>query len=335
VSERLSVIGRRSSVTRRRSSVTGRRLWVVVAAIGLVASSAAAQAGGATHVLLVTGLSGEPRFATAFHEAAASIFDAARSRWGVADSSLIYLAEDPALDPTRIRGKATRENFAAAFGTLARRSAPGDVVLVVLIGHGSGQGADSRLSLPGPDATAADVAVWLRPLAGRTVALVNAASGSGDFTSQLAGPGRVIVTATKTAFERNETTFADHFARALTGLAADTDRDGRVTLLEAFAYARKEVARGYESRNLLATEHAQLSDSALARTIAFGLEKRPADPRVAGLIDERRALEAQVDALRRRKETMDSLAYGQELERLLLAIAEKTAAIRAAEEKRP
>ena len=119
------------------------------------------------------------------------------------------------------------------------------------------------------------------------------------------------------------------------GEAADADKDGRVTLLEAFAYARREVARGYESRNLLATEHAQLSDSALARTIAFGVAQRPADPRIAALTDERRALEAQVDALRRRKATMDSTAYQGELERLLLAIAEKTAAIRAAEAKRP
>ena len=36
---------------------------------------------GNTYVLLVTGLSGEPRFATAFHAAAASIYDAAKSRW--------------------------------------------------------------------------------------------------------------------------------------------------------------------------------------------------------------------------------------------------------------
>ena len=45
------------------------------------------------------------------------------------------------------------------------------------------------------------------------------------------------------------------------------------------------------------------------------------------------ALEAQVDALRRKKSQMDSTAYTRELERLLLEIAEKTAAIRAAEAK--
>lgn len=300
----------------------------------LVPAAARAQ-GGATRVLLVTGLSGEPRFATGFHTAASALYDAAQARWGVPDSSLIYLAEDPVQDPKRIRGRATRDNLAAAFGELARRSAPGDVVLIVLIGHGSGQGADSRLSLPGPDATAADLAGWLRPLAGRTTVLVNAASGSGDFLPALADSSRVVVTATRTAFERNETTFAGHFARGLSSGEADADKDGRVTVLEAFQFAKREVARGYEARNLLLTEHAQLSDSALARSVAFGTLPIPADPRVAALYAERRALEGQVDVLRRRKGSLDSLAYEGELERLLLEIARKTAAIHVAEARKP
>jgi hypothetical protein len=286
-------------------------------------------------VLLVTGLSGEPKFATSFHAAASALYDAAKARWRVADSSLVYLAENPASDPVRIRGRATRDNLAAAFAELARRSAAGDVVLVVLIGHGSGQGPDSRLSLPGVDATATDFASWLRPLAGRTTVFVNAASGSGDFLVALADSERVVITATKSAFERNESTFAEHFARGLGGGDADADKDGRVTVLEAFQFARREVARGYESRNLLMTEHAQLSDSMLARGLAFGVAPIPADPRVAALYAERQALEGQVAALRRKKGSLDSLAYERELERLLLEIANKTAAIRVAEGRKP
>ena len=293
------------------------------------------QVGLATRVLLVTGLSGEPRFATGFHAAASALYDAAQARWGVPDSSLIYLAEDPAQDPKRIRSRATRDNLAAAFQSLARAAAPGDVVLVVLIGHGSGEGAASRLSLPGPDPTAADFSGWLALLRRCTVVLVNAASGSGDFVGALADSGRVIVSATKTAFERNETTFAEPFTRGLASGAADADKDGRVTVLEAFQFARQEVARSYEARNVLLTEHAQLSDSALARSVAFGTQPLPSDPAIAALYAERRALEAQVAALRRRKGTLDSLAYERELERLLLELAGKTAAIRAAEARKP
>jgi hypothetical protein len=151
----------------------------------------------------------------------------------------------------------------------------------------------------------------------------------------LAGPGRVVVTATKSAMERNEVTFADHFATGLTSEAADADRDGRITVLEAFAFAKREVAKGYQTKNLLATEHAQVTDTALATTVAFGLSPVSTDPKVAALEAERRSLTAQVDALRRRKGAMDSTAYERELERLLLEIATRTAAINAAQGRKP
>ena len=48
----------------------------------VAAPMASAAQGSGTHVLLVTGLSGEPRFARAFDSAAAVVYDAARSRWG-------------------------------------------------------------------------------------------------------------------------------------------------------------------------------------------------------------------------------------------------------------
>lgn len=323
-----------------------------VGVAALLAFGAPGQSGaGATHVLLVTGLSGEPRFASAFHAAAASMYDAAKARWVGSDSNLVFLAEDPAKDPARINGRATKESIGAAILKLGSRSAAGDVVLIVLIGHGSGQGADSRLNLPGPDATAADFATWLSPLAGRTVVLVNASSGSGDFVPLLSGKDRIVVTATKSAMERNEITFFEHFAKAITTEAGDADRDGRVTVLEAFAFARREVAKGYQAKNLLATEHAILDDDgdgkgsaepggtagdgALARTVAFGVAPLPSDPRVAALVAERRGLEAQVDALRRRKGAMDSTAYELELERLLLEIATRSAAIRAVTGQKP
>jgi hypothetical protein len=136
--------------------------------------------------------------------------------------------------------------------------------------------------------------------------------------------------------ERNESAFGEQFSNGLTSDAADADKDGRVTVLEAFTFARQGVARYYEAKSQLATEHAQLSgDSAVARTIAFGTAPAPTDPRIAALFAERRALEGQVDQLRRRKATMDSTAYERELERLLLEIATRTAAIRATEVKKP
>ena len=118
--------------------------------------------------------------------------------------------------------------------------------------------------------------------------------------------------------------------RGLTTGEADADKDGRVSVLEAFEYAKKEVARSYEVDNRMLTEHAVLSDTAAARAVSFGAPRSALDPRVVALMAERQQLEAQVTALRSRKAGMDSTAYTAELERLLLLMAEKSQAIRAA-----
>jgi hypothetical protein len=300
---------------------------LLLSLLGVAPASAHLLQGGAAHVLLVTGLSAEPRFAREFAAAAGAIYDAAHGPWHVADSDLVYLAEDPAAD-RRITGKSTRAAVAQAFESLARRIHSGDVVLVVLIGHGSGELGASAVNLPGPDATAADYKSWLEPLARATVIFVNASSASGDFGALLAGPNRVIVTATKTALERNESIFAGYFATGLTSPDADADKNGSVSIAEAFNYARNQVAKAYESTGRLQTEHPVLVDSAgVAARIAFGGAAASADPRVISLVGERRVLEAQVDSLRHAKSTMDSTAYQDALEKLLLQVAAKTKAI--------
>lgn len=285
--------------------------------------------GQRTHVLVVTGLSGEPSFKRTFDLAAATIREAAHTKWGVADSSLIVLTEDSVVS-ARSNGKSTRAAVAASFLALRQRVQPGDVLLVVLIGHGSGDGAGSKVNLPGPDPTASDFATWLSQFSRQTVVFVNAASGSGDFLPVLAAPTRIVVTATKSAVERNESVFAQYFAKGLASDEADADKDGRVSVLEAYRYAKAAVARAYESTNRLQTEHAQLSDSLLAATVAFGGASASSDPRIATIIAERQALEMSVATLRSKKTSMDASAYDHELERLLLAIAEKSQAIRAA-----
>lgn len=283
-----------------------------------------------THMLIVTGLAGEPQFAKSFKETTASLADAAKQKWGVADSSLIVLGEDPALDPAHVKAKSTKEEVAAAFLRLSRRVQPGDVLFVFLNGHGSGEGPASRVNLPGADATAAEYATWISGFSKQNVVFVIAGSGGGDFVPVLAGPGRVIVSATRTAMERNESVFAAPFVKGLVSTEADADKDGRVSVIEAFTYAKKEVARVYEADKRMLTEHAMISDSALARTVAFGGAQASSDPKVAALVAERQALESQVATLRTKKASMNATQYENELEKLLLAIAEKSAAIRAA-----
>lgn len=303
--------------------------WAALLGVGLWLARPTVAMAQRTHVLVVAGLSGAPEFRARFDAAVDAVRGAAKSRWGVGDSSLVALGED-SVKSARYDARSTRENVGAAFVRLSRVVKPGDVLLVVLIGHGSGEGPQSKVNLPGPDATAAEYAAWLAPFTQQQVVFVNTATGSGDFVPVLAGPGRVVMTATRTAIEKNESEFLRYFADALKSDDADADKDGRLSVLEAFRYARTEVAKSYEKTNRMLTEHALLSDSLVAGRITFGRKASADNPKVAALVAERQALESQVAALRTKKATMDATAYEAELERLLLAIAEKTAAIKAA-----
>jgi hypothetical protein len=334
--------------------------WLGVLALGVLGSPLAAQSGGRARVLIVTGVSGEPQYADQFFKLATTMIDALRTRFGVPASDIVYLAENPARDPARIKAASTKENVERELAALGERSKSGDVLFVLLIGHGSGEDAATRFNVPRPDITAADFARVLDAIDGPTVAIVTAASASGGFVATLSGPKRVVATATKSGMERNETRFGTNFVQAYANDVADTDKDGRVSVLEAFNYARGEVARAFERENHLLTEHAMLDDNgdqkgtaapdgrsgdgALARRVFLGgtaasvaaaARTAAADPRVAALEREKDALEARIDSLRRRKTAMDSVAYEKALESLLVQLAEKNKAIREAAGGRP
>ena len=294
------------------------------------------QGAGVFRVLVVTGLSGEPQYAASFARQATALVTMAKSQWRAADSGIIYLAENPATAPGAT-GRATRDAVLAAVATLGAASGPDDVLLIYLAGHGSEQGDQPRFNLPGPDLSAGDLAMALGPVTRPMVVVINAASASGGFLKPLAGARRVVITATKTGFEKNATTFGEHFVRGLTSGEADADKNGRVTVAEAFQFAKAEVARGYQSTNRLMTEHAQIEDAGIGTLVNFPLVRDQAadDPKLAPLVAERTRLETAVAALRGRKATMDSTAYQRDLEQLLLKLAEVSQSIRAAQGKRP
>jgi hypothetical protein len=313
-----------------RNALNGRAAFGAALLLAM-AFSAVPVSAQQTHVVIITGLAGEPKYAQEFHDVSLALFNTARDQWKVVDSSLVWLSADPARDATRIRARASRESVADAFLALSRRVTGGDVVLVVLVGHGSGEGAGSRVNLPGPDPTAAEYATWLAAFSAQTVVVFNTATASGDFVDVLRAPGRVVITATRSSFERNESRFAGFFARGIASGEADADKDGRIAVREAFAYADREVARSYQAAGTMQSEHAVLSDTVLAARISFGPPVAGNDdPRVRALLSERRAVEDSVTALRSRRAEMTVDAYEAELERLLVRIAEINAAIRAA-----
>lgn len=327
-----------------------------VAAIGLawlVASPAAAQT---SHLLVIVGLAGDRENGDLFHRWAVTLVDAARDRYGLPAESIVYLGEDQSRDPKRINDRATREGVESAVDRLAARARPGDRVFVVLIGHGSAGAGESRFNLPGPDLTAKDFARLLAKLGAQLVTFVNTASASAGFVAALSGRDRAIMTATKTDGERNQTRFGEFFVEALASAEGDLDKDGRVSMFEAFTYARRRVEEWYKKEGQLLTEHAVLDDNgdgkgsdavgqlgtdgALARTLFMtaeaagrGAAEETADPALRALYEERRAIEDRIAALKASKDRLEPAQYQQEMEQLLVELARKSRDIREREKK--
>lgn len=285
-----------------------------------------------SHLLVVSGLSGEPQHAEQFHAWSMAMITAASNRFDVPEDRITYLAEKPERDRARIDGASTRANIDAALGRIAERAGPSDRILILLIGHGSSDRQSSRINLPGPDLTATELSTMLGRFPTQQVAVVNAASASGAFQEPLVARNRTVITATKSGMEQNETVFARFFVDAFAGNGADADKDGQVSVLEAYDFATAEVERFYKADNRLQTEHSVLGgDREIARAfrLAGGAAASAASsPEIRSLVAEKQALEARVQALTARKSEMEEGVYQQELERLLLDLARKNQEIR-------
>jgi hypothetical protein len=325
------------------------RIGTLLLTVGLLAAPQPLCA--QTYLVIVSGLAGDAGYADELHEWASGLVDAAQRQLGLPEAHVIYLADAPERDPTRITGRSTKENVEQVVRELAQRAEPDAQVVMVLLGHGSYRNGESRFNLPGPDLTAKDFAELLTRFASQRIAFVNTTSASGEFIPLLSGDRRIIVTATKSGFERNRTMFGKFFAEALVEGGADVDKDERVSLLEAFDYARGSVIRAYEQEKRLLTEHAQLddngdgrgttepgpsaSDGALAQ-IAFLSGAVPTaatgDPRLAALYVEKEDIERRLATLRTEKDQMEPTVYEQRLEELLVALAQTSRRIRELEQ---
>ncbi|HEY7283827.1 MAG TPA: C13 family peptidase [Vicinamibacterales bacterium] len=296
--------------------------WLVVLC---VSTPALAQQ---TYLLVITGAPGDDEHATKFQQWAKTFIDTARTKDSVPASNVTLLSGSAA-------AKATVEK---AFTDIAAKTKPNDELFVLLIGHGSFDGTTAAFNIPGPDLTADDYARILSKFSGQRVVFVNTASSSGAFLKPLAGPGRVIVTSTKTGGERNEPDFPQYFVEAFGNDAADRDRNGHVSVGEAFEYAKARVVEAFQKKGLLLTEHATLDDGSegqLASSVFLGggqgrsaLQVDTNDPELKALADQRDAIDRQITELRAKKATMDQAKYDAEMEKLLTALALKTKEIR-------
>jgi hypothetical protein len=294
-----------------------------------------AASGGDRYALIISGASGGPRYAQRYQALRKSLVATLRQKFGYADDHLILLAEAP---EAGVRS-ATRDNVRAALGELRQRVAKDDVVLVFLVGHGTTLDSDDgKFNLVGPDLTGDQWAALIKPIAGRMV-FVNTTGGSFPFLHRIAGPGRVVVTSTNSAAQQFDTVFPEFFVKAFDDPSADLDKNGKVSIWEAFSYASAAVKAWFEERGQLATERPLLDDTgagigreagspgpdgALAQVTYLQPDAAvppTADTELARLLKQRADLESAVELLRASKSNTPPEQYEPELERLLLELA--------------
>ena len=91
--------------------------------------------------------------------------------------------------------------------------------------------------------------------------MIDCTSASAPFLNRLSEANRIIITATRSGSEVNYARFGHYMAEAIADPKADLDKDGQVSLLEAYLSASHRVEEYYRTRSQLASEHALLDDN--------------------------------------------------------------------------
>ncbi|MFQ5770440.1 MAG: hypothetical protein ACE5HX_07890 [bacterium] len=299
------------------------------------------------YALIIGGIGGQEEFTEKYFFQTSQMYDLLVDSLNYNKNKILYLFEKPGFDSLKINYTATAENVRRAFYQLGQTMNKQDQLFVFLVGHGSFDGNWGKFNLVGPDLKDIDFGQLFAELPTKKIILVNTASASGPFIKKLSGEGRVIITATKSGYEIYETNFADFFLDALGSDEADFNKDNRVSMLEAFKFARTRQDKWFEEKRQLRTEHPLLDDNGDGQGSqkvensedglwASRVYLAPISPQVEAALKKIQsgtqsptdslfiqtiALEQQIEDLKAKKTQMKPAVYSQQLETLLIQLA--------------
>ena len=304
---------------------------LVFAALTLL--SAAGASAEQRYAVILSGASGGAKYAEQMAEWRTTLRAALVDRYGfLADNVRVFVDET-----VKTGEQGTAQNVRNAIATLRKQMTAEDVLIIVLLGHGTYDGAAAKFNLVGPDLTATEWGSLLNGLNGKLV-MVNTTEASFPFLERLSGPNRIVMTATDSAAQKYATVFPDYFVKAMQAASTDLDKNGRTSIFEVFAATSLAVKQHYEQRGQLTTERAVFDDNgdgvgreseapgpdgALARLLYLDAES-PAvanNPELAALVRRRRELEAEAEALKAKKGSMPQPQWEADYEKLMLELA--------------
>lgn len=330
----------------------GGALVLFSALVGMGPEPTYGQAAGTRHVLIIGGLGGTPAYTDRFSTYLSETRTLLVERFDIPSDQVHVLGERAVAERPFVDAVSTSDNIRAAFDRLSQRVTPDDHVYIVLFGHGSSDGTHARINIPRRDLDDTDFAALLDELDAGRVVFVNTTSASGPFATALSGSDRIVITATATGTERDETVFPRYFVEALRSPDADLDKNGGLSVRELFVYSTGQVARSFEQAGQLATEHALLEDNGDGNPTRFDELDDAPDGGLAALtylrppqaiasasgatqpmLREKETLERSIAELKSEKAAMDETTYYTELESLFVQLARLNERIEA--EQRP
>ncbi len=219
---------------------------------------------GHTYALVVSGTGKDPNERLVKDRIVSDLRAYLLDKAGLDAERLAVLLPDSPPSPGST-GATNADNLRKTIETFASAIGPADRFLFYYIGQANAvtetqnPATRLRLNLPGSDITHEDLAAWLGAIKAGTQTIILDCPCAAVAARALAGRGKIILCASNEN-QAYSTRFGAHFVPALSRAESDVNHDGKVSLLEAFTAAAREIERWYRERQLLQTETPCLED---------------------------------------------------------------------------
>jgi hypothetical protein len=306
------------------------------------------------YVVILGGAAAGKEYSHRFREWTLRFYDTLTTDYGYRSERIILLLGHGDPDEPRISGPCRRETIQDRVKALKEALQPGDQVFFFLVGHGTSDEEEAKFVIVGPDITAEAFADLLRVFSEQDIIVVNTTSMSYPFCTELSAPGRVIISSTRSRVEQYDTIFSKYFIEALEKHRGDRDKNRRVSIWEAFQYARKSVEKWYTDQDRLPTEHPTLDDNgdgllslnpdpakndgrlaqiayldSLSASSLAGIPEGTPSRAIRELTIKMHGIERSILLLRNRKADMRQEEYKRQMESLLIELARTNRKVKA------
>jgi hypothetical protein len=212
-----------------------------------------------TYALIVSGINKDPEERLAKDKAVMNLRRFFLSNAKVESNRLSVLVDSNSSVP-KVSKISTAENLKETIKAFTAAIEPADRFIFYYVGQANVVTNKLRLNLPGEDITHEQLGEWINEIKASSMLIVLDCPGAGLAVKAVAGQGRIIIGGC-TSEQHYSTQFSEYFVPALVDSKSDTDGDDKVSLLEAFTFASKQLDDLYRRQQLLKTETPVLEDN--------------------------------------------------------------------------